>query len=152
MISPSRTYVIRTSYINSFWFYYRLYFIDSYKPYFNNCKIAGRTTGILTWLGRHHTEETKNKLRRPHSEEWRAKLRKPHSLQHNINMGKAHSRKVLDTKTGEIFDSIALAAVSIGLLPTNLYKQLNGETKNKTSFIKLDKELKEDVSTNKKKV
>lgn len=34
------------------------YFIDSYKPFFNICKTAGRITGFI------HSEETKNKISR----------------------------------------------------------------------------------------
>lgn len=39
------------------------YFIDSYNPYFNICKIAGNV------LGRKHTEETKQKMRKSKSPE-----------------------------------------------------------------------------------
>ena len=43
-------------------------FLDSYKPHFNICKIAGRTTGYK------HTESSKQKMRRPLSKEHKKKL------------------------------------------------------------------------------
>lgn len=45
-------------------------FLDSYKPYFNTCKIAGNTLGVK------YSEESKQKMRRPKSEEHKEKLRK----------------------------------------------------------------------------
>lgn len=77
------------------------FFIDSYKPYFNNCKIAGSSIGIIrskvtkekirisksgtnhpNW-GKHLTEETKSKIRKSlmgheSSEERNNKISKVH--------------------------------------------------------------------------
>jgi group I intron endonuclease len=71
------------------------YFIDSYTPYFNLCKIAGRQMGMKGrkhseefkrkignfHRGKHHSEETKQKIRekatgRHHSEETKNKISK----------------------------------------------------------------------------
>jgi group I intron endonuclease len=43
-------------------------FLDSFKPFFNVCKIAGRTTGYK------HPESVKIKMRKPKSEEHKKKL------------------------------------------------------------------------------
>jgi len=45
-------------------------YLDTYRPYFNTCKIAGIT------LGYKHSEETKLKMRKPKSEEHKRKLSK----------------------------------------------------------------------------
>lgn len=44
------------------------YFIDTCKPYFNVCKVAGNS------LGYKHTEKTKKKMRGPKSEDHKRKL------------------------------------------------------------------------------
>jgi len=47
-------------------------FLDSHKPYFNICKIAGRTTGYK------HPESVRRKMRGPKTIEHRKKLSKAH--------------------------------------------------------------------------
>jgi group I intron endonuclease len=58
------------------------YFIDSYNPYFNICKIAGSNIGVK------RSEETKNKLRIAFA----GKKRKPFTDEHRKNLSIAAKR------------------------------------------------------------
>ena len=50
------------------------------------------------------------------------------------------SKKIINIKTNEIFDSILLAALSINMKRTTLNAQLSGQNKNKTNFKYLENE------------
>lgn len=53
---------------------------------------------------------------------------------------KLFSKKIINTLTGEIFNSILLAALSINMKRTTLNAQLSGQNKNKTNLIYLEDE------------
>ena len=59
---------------------------------------------------------------------------------------KISSKKIIDTITNKIFDSLTLAALSINMKRTTLNAQLSGQNKNKTNF----KYLEDECSDNKK--
>jgi len=63
------------------------YFIDSYNPYFNTCKIAGNTMGF------HHTLVTIQKMMKPKSSITIQKMRKPKSKNTCENMSKSKTGK-----------------------------------------------------------
>lgn len=64
------------------------------------------------WVGKKHSEETKLKM--------------------SINNSK--SKKVINTETGEIFNTIKAAANSKGIKASNLGEKLRGSIKNNTDF------------------
>lgn len=56
------------------------------------------------------------------------------SKEHRRNLSICKSKKVIDTQTGEVFESIILAANSIKMTVDHLRNCLKGECKNKTNF------------------
>jgi len=87
------------------------FFIDSYNPYFNICKVAGSS------LGRSVSKETRQKLRE-------IKLQNPNSKESNLKISKALNGK---SKTKEHAKNISLGKTGKKLRP------LTEEHKNKTS-------------------
>jgi NAD(P)H-nitrite reductase large subunit len=86
----------------------------------------------LTHLGKVCSEETKEKMRIKmstfkHSEESKEKIR---VAQYEFN-----AKKVINTETNEIFNSIKDASKTINKSYKSLRNQLNGTSKNKTNFI-----------------
>lgn len=113
------------------------YFIDAYNPWFNNTLTAGSNMG-LKW-----TEESKAKIRKPKTEQHiinmsiakKGKKRHPHSLETKkaigiSNTGKRykqknksdyHCKKIINTNTGQIFNSMMAAADSVNISRNALY-------------------------------
>ena len=122
------------------------YFLDVYHPYFNNSKKAGNCMGVK------HSKATRIKyskakkgkkyfLGKHHSEDTRDKMRKPKSLRHRLCLSLAHKgkpssrrRKVIDISSYTIYDSIDHAAEEIGVKRSTLNMQLLGLNKNKTNL------------------
>jgi len=112
--------------------------------------------GNQNFLGKKHSEETKNYLRALHiGKKMTSEQNMKNSLaQKNLyangyispNKGKtitnkqriaisnAQSRKVIDTVTGEIFKSIRYASISIGVKYETLYAKLSGRNNNNTNL------------------
>jgi group I intron endonuclease len=63
------------------------YYLDTLNPEYVICKTAGST------LGKTHSEEAKQRMRKPRSEETKQKMRKPKSEEHRLNMSKAFKEK-----------------------------------------------------------
>lgn len=78
-------------------------------------------------LGVYHSEETRMKMSKSQAGKSKTKW-----ADRSGNQWKAI--KVIDTETGQIFDTITKAAKSIGLKPTTLGAMLRGQNKNKTNF------------------
>ena len=92
-------------------------------------------------MGKKHSEETLAKMSaahtgKKHSEETLAKLS---AARKGTQTGaKNHkSVKVMNTDSGEIYDSIKQAAYDYGLNRSTLVNYLNGNRVNKTNLIKL---------------
>ena len=96
--------------------------------------------GSNLWLGKKHKQETKDKISKGHKGRiFTAK----HIENMKLNSARTKSRKVINTETGEIFNTIKEGAESIGMKDYNLVLQLRGKVKNKTSFeYYIQKELK----------
>lgn len=132
------------------------YFIDVYNPYFNLRPNADNNCGVICSeekkeklrkanLGKKHREESKQKCRNyKHTEEARQKisdaLRKRTPTEKMIQKLKERkSVKVIDISTGIIYDSIIMAANSIGMKRRTLENMLHGtngvaNVRNKTNF------------------
>lgn len=79
---------------------------------------------------------SKWQLGRDRGDEFKDKVSKS-----KLKDGAAFRIQVLDTNNGVVFKSIKEAAISIGVMPSQLSAYLNGRYVNKTSFIKLNKEV-----------
>jgi len=144
------------------------FFIDSYNPYFNICKIAG------SQLGFRHSEESKKKISRIPSIEERIKMserRKGHkdSEETRKNKSKSHMglntwakgrkvpeevilnlkgnkfairRPVINILTNKVYDSIVDAAKSIDIKYSTLSMQLLNINQNKTPLRYYDEFIK----------
>lgn len=82
-------------------------------------------------LGRKHTVEAINKMKKPRSKETAKKISmaltgKKHSEEHCRKTGLSKRKAVYEVATGKQFDSIKEAAKYIGVHPYNLGKHLNG--------------------------
>lgn len=101
-------------------------FIDSYKPYFNICPIAGNCTGI------HRSEKEKQKCREyRHTEEAKKKISEAGigrevSAKSLSKLLERRCVKVIDTDTGIIYDSIIMAANAFGIKRRTLENKLHG--------------------------
>lgn len=78
-----------------------------------------------------HTEETKNKIREARSRQivWNTGLK---------GIPGRHKTKVIDTASGQVWDSISEAASEIGINHKTLSNQLSGHRKNKTTLIRAE--------------
>jgi len=126
------------------------YYMNKLNSYFNICKIAG------SQLGFKHSEESKGKMRDAFTEERIKNLnksrigmkRKPYTKEHKraiglSNLGKrykqknksnCHCKKIINTKTGQIFNSITDAANNIGISRNALYLLFNRKKNTKYFF------------------
>lgn len=102
-------------------------------------------------LGKKHSEETKlkisnSKIGKKLSEEHKIKLSNYHkgkklSLSHCLNIKKRinekhpYSKKVINIKTCEIFETIKDASISINMKSNTLICKLNGRNKNNTNMM-----------------
>ena len=120
--------------------YREQFYLDTFKPKYNICKIAGSP------LGRKQTEETKRKLslmRKGQKRSKEANLKcsithkerghKP-TKECRDKLIKACRKKVIDTKTGEIFISLKEAADYLGMCNKQLSNKLLGKRKNNTNL------------------
>ena len=124
---------------------YEQFYIDMLNPYFNILKNA------YSLLNFKHSEITKEYLRqinlghkmtKEQNEKNRlARLGKPvfpkgtkFSESHRKNIAKAKMRKVINTKTHEVFNSVGDAANTLGIRYNTFYAQLSGYNINKTNF------------------
>lgn len=93
--------------------------------------LVNLTDGGEGTLGHKHTEETKEKMAktrkgRKYSEEHKLKTK-------NSMIGK-NCKKIINTQTGKIYNSIEEAAKDIGISRVALSLKLTGKTKNKTNL------------------
>lgn len=93
--------------------------------------LVNLTDGGEGTLGHKHTEETKEKMSktrkgRKYSEEHKLKTK-------NSMIGK-NCKKIINTQTGKIYNSIEEAAKDIGISRVALSLKLTGKTKNKTNL------------------
>jgi group I intron endonuclease len=116
---------------------------------YNQCEGGDNT------MGYHHKEESKKNMSikkkkmylgegnpfygKTHSDEVKAKFsqqRKGRTLsnQWKDNLGKAHFKKVINLDTGEIFDSIRIAAEKYGLKDTHITRVCKGKRKTTGGF------------------
>lgn len=86
------------------------YFIDSYRPWFNICKVAGSALGIK-----------------------RVYTKTPGCSRPGGKNGQA--KTVLNLETGIYYDFVKEAADTINMKRSTLEAMLRGENKNKTKFI-----------------
>jgi group I intron endonuclease len=124
---------------------YEQFYIDSLDPYFNILKIAGSALNFK------HSEETIKYLRQIHlghkmtpeqNENNRlARLGKPvwskgvkFTIEHRNHIAEARKRKVINTSTNEVFNSIGDASNYLGIKYQTLYAQLSGHNINKTTL------------------
>jgi group I intron endonuclease len=121
------------------------FFIDSYNPYFNICKIAGNS------LGYKHTSETKEKFhKRKISEETRKKLSEAHKGKESHMKGKTASKETrekqrlakLGKKRGanSLEHNLKIGMANRGIIPWN--KGKSGVYSEETLKIKRDKAVK----------
>ena len=82
-------------------------------------------------LGKKHSQETKDKISQGHKGRV---FTKEHIENMKLNHPKTKSKKVINTETGKIFNTIKEGAESIGMKDYNLVLQLRGKVKNKTPF------------------
>jgi group I intron endonuclease len=113
-----------------------------------------------SWKGKHHTEETKEKLRKifkdskydevrkkiavkkrgsKHSDETKEKLRqvalnRPDETRKNMSEASTCKKKVINLTTGEIFNSLTEAAKIYNSTKSNISKACRGETKTSGGF------------------
>ena len=105
------------------------FFIDSYNPYFNECKIAG------TPIGRKHSEETLKRMRlnnkppsfkgKNHSEETKRKI--SISMMGKCTWAKGNKNKLGKTVSKNTRDKISKSLK--GVIPWNKGKNLSQEHK-----------------------
>jgi CRISPR/Cas system CSM-associated protein Csm2 small subunit len=81
-------------------------------------------------IGRKISDETKYKISK-------AKKGKRPSDECLLNARIATSKKVINTKTNEIYDSATQLAIILGMNRTTLTSQLSGRNKNSTDYIYL---------------
>lgn len=135
--------------------FYEQIYLNKNFPYFNTCKIAGSTLGVVL------TEEHKKKisisgkgnqncLGNKLSEEHKLKLSVLNKGSNNRFYGKKHSEKtrkiiseknigkkgrlVININTGIFYETIKQAAFSINMNSITLNSRLNGYMKNTTPF------------------
>jgi group I intron endonuclease len=82
-------------------------------------------------LGKNHSQETRDKISQGHKGRV---FTKEHIENMKLNSARTKSRKVINTETGEIFNTIKEGAESIGMKDYNLVWRLRGRIKNKTPF------------------
>lgn len=123
-------------------------------------KLKMKLSNKHLWLGKTFTKEHKEKLRNSKlgikkTKEHIESLKKPKSEIGTINIAKGNKgknlgskrsletkellglkkrKKVIDTQTKIIFNSLTEAAISINMSKGNLGKKLNGKIKNETNF------------------
>lgn len=91
-----------------------------------------------------HSEETRKKMSekaigRTHSEASKKKMSekrigRPHSEEHRKKISERQKKKVIDTSTNIIYNSIEEAAKIIGMKYSTLKGMINGNSKNKTNL------------------
>ena len=106
------------------------YYIDSLNPFYNICRIAGRTEGRIT------SEETKEKIRQARlgkklSKEHREKLRK---IDRSLWQKKV-TQYSLSGDFIEKFDSVNDAAKSVGVSQGTLSAHLTGRNKTCKGYV-----------------
>jgi group I intron endonuclease len=82
-------------------------------------------------LGKNHSQEVKDKIRDAHKGRI---FTEDHIENLKLNSARTKSRKVINTETGEIFNTIKEGAESIGMKAYSLVWRLRGRIKNKTPF------------------
>jgi len=82
-------------------------------------------------LGKNHSQKTKDKISQKHKGRV---FTKEHIENMRLNHPKTKSRKVINTETSEIFNTIKEGAESIGMKDYSLVWRLRGRIKNKTPF------------------
>ena len=119
---------------------YEQYYIDTLKPDYNLCRIAGSSLGIK------RSQEFKDKMRQikkgsVRSKEASEKCSKTHkerkykpTKECRDKLIEACRKKVIDTKTGEIFISLKEAADYLGMCNKQLSNKLLGKRKNNTNL------------------
>jgi group I intron endonuclease len=121
------------------------FYIDLINPIFNICKKANSSLGVkrteLTIqklkkcknaLGVKRTPETLDRMRISMIGKNKAKHTKEHIENNRLSMIGKNSKKVIDTKTGNIYKGVMAAAESVGLKYSTLRSQLGGKNKNST--------------------
>lgn len=117
-------------------------FIALYKRIIDNGSLSNLTIGGESALGLKHTIETRKRISQKITKTLinnKRRLGTKHStetklLMSNSRLNKLNCKKVIDTKTGEIFDSIKKASEIYGIKHTTLNAQLSGQNKNKTNL------------------
>ena len=115
-----------------------------YKNLCNQTLGGGGQRGTKHWLGKRHSNETKEKcklinLGRKRSEETKQKIRKANlgktlseETKKKISESSTESKKVIDTSNGNVYSSIKDGAIAIGRNPTTIRQQLSGRKKIQT--------------------
>ena len=109
-------------------------YIDNNNPYFNIRKIADSNRGII------RSEETREKLRNIHlgkraSDNTKRKMA-VRMIGNSLTKGvvPVNARKLIDTKTNIIYNSIPMAARELGMKPRTLRAMIDGQNPNKTNL------------------
>lgn len=114
------------------------FYIDTLNPFFNICRIAGATYGQKPWLGKRHTQETKDKIRSTNiktksdskKERWDKRNKKISDRMkgNKIWLGRKHKKETIDNRKGRlnpnskkvicggvVFNTVKEAASSFGV-------------------------------------
>lgn len=119
--------------------------IDQYDPYFNICKIATNRLGVKASIGTKLKQSISAKNRPPISDITRKKISCLHKG-NTYRVGKKNSKEhidksrrgqqivVINIETGELIESMKIAAVISNMCYRTFCNQLTGISKNKTKF------------------
>jgi hypothetical protein len=109
-------------------------FIELYKRNCDGGILCNVTLGGEGAYGRILSKETKEKISKSISGIKHGMYNKTHSEKAIEKIKERASKKVIDTKTNEIFNSIKEAAIKNNIRPNTLTRKLTGIRKNNTNF------------------